>query len=577
LNSTDFTVSTQVGGTPITVTTDSGSMTAVVNGLTVAPIISIENSITGPIATTNVSATASGTDYITCVDTTGMVIGQTAQFKSATLTSFGGIDLTGTVYFIHDIIDSTTFMIEDQYGSVITLTPDTGNIVVYVGGLEAVRITTGISHNLTTNQVVRIDGTRGSVQLNNNTYYVRVIDNTQFDIYTAAYDPALNATNFPVTTISAYTGGGYEWLAGLFTIYTTIATDTTAVDNTITVTDTTGLVTQTPIIFTTTSVEVGTDVLGGIIAGQTYYILEVVDGTTLKISSERDSLVPVTLTTDSGTVKVSQWKQTNVDRLWVTVNGYRVPSSNLYLNENNDLSIMTTIETGDQVIITSMMPSATPNEQVYLTNVSTTNQASVYRAGRNTRTWLTRPFAYTDETIYVYDVTHVTDNVIQNENAPAPDADGNIMIGLEADKNLISQVIVYNNTTEELLLSTDYSVVLVDTAPQIQITTGVSENDDITITVLVGNLLYINGEQIKFTSVDVATNSITGLQRGTNGTGVTMQNPEFTEVYGLLSGNLMDDVTYAETWNSYNYDLVDGDPLQISTTAGATFLNIDRN
>ena len=577
LNSTDFTVSTQVGGIPTTVTTDSGSMTAVVNGLTVAPIIDIENTITGPIATTNVSATASGTDYITCADTTGMVIGQTAQFKSASLTNFGGIDLTGTVYFIHDIIDSTTFMIEDQYGSVITLSNASGNIVVYVGGLEAVRITTGINHNLTTNQVVRIDGTRGSVQLNNNTYYVRVINNTQFDIYTTEYDPVLNAINFPVTTISAYTGGGYEWLTGLFTIYTTIATATTAGDNTITVLDTTGLIPQTPIIFTTTSVESGTDVLGGIIAGQTYYILEVVDGTTLTIASERDTLVPVTLTTDTGSVKVSQWEQDNVDRLWVTVNGYRVPSSNLYLNADNDLSILAEIQTGDQVIITSMMPSATPNEQVYLTNVSTTNQASVYRAGRNTRTWLTRPFAYTDETIYVYDVTHVTDNVIQNTVAPAPDSDGNILIGVNADKNLISQVIVYNNTTDELVPVNDYSVVLVDTAPQIQITGGVSENDDVTITVLVGNLLYINGEQIKFTSVDIATNSITGLQRGTNGTGVTAQNPEFTEVYGLLSGNLMDEVSYAETWNSYTYDPVDGDPLQISTTTGANFLNINRN
>jgi hypothetical protein len=77
--------------------------------------------------------------------------------------------------------------------------------------------------------------------------------------------------------------------------------------------------------------------------------------------------------------------------------------------------------------------------------------------------------------------------------------------------------------------------------------------------------------------VDVLTNSITGLQRGTNGTGVTALNPEFTEIYSLLSGNLMESVVYAETWNSYTYDTVDGDPLQISTTTGANFLNINRN
>jgi hypothetical protein len=38
----------------------------------------------------------------------------------------------------------------------------------------------------------------------------------------------------------------------------------------------------------------------------------------------------------------------------------------------------------------------------------------------------------------------------------------------------------------------------------------------------------------------------------------------------------MTDVQYNQTWNSYTFNPVDGDPLQISTTASAIFLNQDQ-
>jgi hypothetical protein len=271
---------------------------------------------------------------------------------------------------------------------------------------------------------------------------------------------------------------------------------------------------------------------------------------------------------------VTMWEQTNVDRVWVTVNGYKIPSSSLYLNPNNNLSILTTVVPGDIVIITNMIPTATPDELTYINNVNKSNIPSVYRATSLSTTWLTQPLSYTDSIIYVEDVTKITTNVVQNEVTPAL-ANGVYSIGLDADKRIISQVIVVNNTTSTTLPSTSYSVQIVDTAPVLEITSGVEEDDALTITVILGNLIYVAGEQIKFTTVDFATNTLTGLQRGTNGTGERFYIPAYEKVYGILSTNQLPQLNYNQTWNSYNFNPTLGDPLQISDTVAANFLNAE--
>jgi hypothetical protein len=275
---------------------------------------------------------------------------------------------------------------------------------------------------------------------------------------------------------------------------------------------------------------------------------------------------------------VTQWEQDNVDRLWVTVNGYRVPSSALKLNANNEISILTVISALDEVTITSMMPSATPNEEVFLINVNQSGAGVAYRANTQTRTWLTEPLSNTDTVMYVDDVTRLTDVVTQSETVPAA-VDGYFYIGLDVDKRLISNVTVYNATTGQTIAGSNYEVVIVNLSPVLKITSGayITVGNQLTITVLEGNLLYINGEQIKFSSVDLANNTISGLQRGTNGTGGQFFIPQYSEVYGLLSNNRMSIADYQETWNSDVYNTVDGDPLQISVTESATFLRGDVN
>jgi hypothetical protein len=679
INSTDFAISTLYGGESMTLTSESGSMVGIVNGQTVSDITNISNAITAPLAITEASATTASSDEITCTDTAGFVIGQPVIFKAAIfdagsfvltkqykitnlgtttqsewntiagttgetyavgdlftcynagtsgtgkgqalLANFGNISTLGIVYYVRSVPTSTTFTIQDASGAQVLLADDAGNIVVEVGGQPAIRVTTGINHNFTENALVRIDGVSGSTQLNNTVYYAKVINLTQFDLYEQAYNPAYGSVNIPVTTVSSYTGGGYAWLAGLFTLQTTTVS-ATATNGEITCASTGDLIVNTPIEFTNTYINLGTDIMGGLIAGTTYYVKEVIDSTTFTVSETREGDV-LTLSSDSGRINATQWEQVNVDRLWVTVNGERVPSSKLRINAHNDVSILTTVVNGDLVIITSMIPTATPNEEVYLLNVSTTNNAVVYRANTQTRTWLTEDLYTTDEVIYIDNVSRITDFVVQTEIVQAA-VGGVYSIGLTSDKNITTQIIVVNDTNPTNIV--EFTVELEDTAPILKITSGVVAGDTVTITSVEGNLIYVNGEQIKFTTVNpvvnvntivagqqytiksvgntnfvavgassntvgttftatgigsgtgtvVALNALSGLQRGTNGTGEQNFISQYSEVHGLVSGNEMTNVLYEDSWNSYVYNTVEGDPLQISVTEGANFLKEDR-
>ena len=541
----------------------------------VANIVNVSNAISAPIAVTNVTAADGTTEYITCTSTSGFIVGQTVEFKG---TSFGSIATDGTVYFVRAIIDSTHFTIQNESGTIINLTTGSGLIVAYVGGQPAVRITTGIANGFATGDIVMIDGTQGSIQLNNSTYYVHVISTTQFDLYSVAYNSGNGVTNYPVTEISTYTNGGYVWKWGTYILAAATVTATSSTGNVITCSDATQLVHNTPIIFTKQGTAAGSSLFGNLVAGTTYYVNTVLDGTHFTISTTRDG-ESFTLTTDSGTCNATQWEQTNVDRLWVTVNGYRVPSSSLRLNPYNYLSILTTINSGDEVIITSMMPSATPNELVYQLMIDTTGNAEVYRANTVTRTWLTQPLTNTEDSMYVNDASRLVNSYAETVTVPvgynpvvAP-----FVIGVSVDKNLIIQVNMFNATTNTVVPTTDYELTLVDSAPVILYTGSAAVGNDLVVTILYGNLVYVNGEYIRFGAVDLVLNKLSSLQRGQLGTGEQTLIPKYSEVFSLLSKNRMTDTDYYVTWNSNVYNPTLGDPLQISTTSQAIFLNSDRS
>jgi hypothetical protein len=553
--------------------TQTFNVTSTAPNNTVTPIDYVDNVIAPPIADTPVSQTSSTGNIITCDDTSNFVVGQTAIFKDLTGTTFGtsNVKTDGTVYFVESIVSSTEFTISTTPGGPAF---NPGNYVgvcqVFIGGLPTVRVTTTVPHNLVTNDVVRVDDIVGSTQLNNNTYYAHVIDATRVDLYLEQYQPLLTGINSPILGVASYVSGGYIFVDGIFTIYNTTGTATNATGNLITVASTNSLVPNTPVIFTG---DVGSS---NIVVGKTYYIkdIELVSPNTFTISEIHNGDEFVLATASGLDFFVSQWEQTNVNRLWVTINGYRVPSSSLYLNPDNNLSILTGINSGDEIIVTSMIPSPTPDEETYVQVLNKEGEQFIYRANTQTRTWLTQDLDITDTTIYVQDATRLTAQIVQNEIAPAA-VNGVITVGLDADKRIITQIIVYNNTTAQTVATSNYYYDLVDIAPVIRIIGGVTAGDSITVTVIEGNTIFINGEQIRFTSVDIANNTLTGLSRGVNGTGAQTLIPKYSEIFGYLSENLMSRVQYNKTWNSYVYNTVEGDPLQISQTAPAEFLNQD--
>ena len=310
--------------------------------------------------------------------------------------------------------------------------------------------------------------------------------------------------------------------------------------------------------------------------GTTYYIKQILSSTEFTIGLTRNAGTAVTLSDDTGVMNVTQWEQTNVERLWVTVNGYRLPTNKLRVDADNEVSILTTIAPGDVVIMTNMIPNATPDEEIYLNMVNPSSAQSIYRANVQARTWLSQPVFPLSQIIYVGDVTRVTDTIVQNNIAPSP-VSNIYSIGLISDKNILSGVTVLNNTTGNTLDTDTYEVIVEELSPILKITDGsyISAGDSLTITSLEGNVLYINGEQIKFTSVNFNNNSVTGLQRGANGTGVQDYIAKYAEVFSLLSNNRLPDLYIDQSWNSYNFNTVEGDPLQISTTVPALFLKTD--
>ena len=122
------------------------------------------------------------------------------------------------------------------------------------------------------------------------------------------------------------------------------------------------------------------------------------------------------------------------------------------------------LQDGDVVIITSMMPSATPNQFTYVQTVNKTGIQTVFRANSLTRTWLTYGLQNVDDVIYLEDVSRVTETIVQSEIAPAV-VDNTMSIGLEGNRSLISQVIVYNNSTGLLIDPADYRIEIENVAP----------------------------------------------------------------------------------------------------------------
>jgi hypothetical protein len=188
-------------------------------------------------------------------------------------------------------------------------------------------------------------------------------------------------------------------------------------------------------------------------------------------------------------------------RTWVTINGQRITPSKLrYVPSENStkLHISEVINPGDNIIVTSMVPGATPNSNSYILNVSKNGIGSVYKGTVNNRTWLTHNFLVGDDSIHLNDISIIPEGT---------------------------------------------------------------------------RILQINGEKIRFNSIDSVSNTVSGLTRGIEHTGIIPVHDKNSLVFFITAINKLPDVHYNDSWNRRIYNSK-GDPLQFSDSIPAKFLNI---
>ena len=89
-------------------------------------------------------------------------------------------------------------------------------------------------------------------------------------------------------------------------------------------------------------------------------------------------------------------------------------------------------------------------------------------------------------------------------------------------------------------------------------------------------VITINGEKIRFTTVDYDDNTVSGLTRGIEGTGVTPLHKQNSFVYGLDVEKQLDSQYYYKSWNTKNY-VAKGDPIQLSNSYPVKFLELGIN
>ena len=235
---------------------------------------------------------------------------------------FGGV-VTDFTYYIKEIIDGENITITTTLFGDVWLLQDANNVttmfMVFPGYSNYLY---GNTSNMLPNMPIQFTGTAiGSVSVGTQYYVNDVIDINNFTIATTKIDITVTETA-AVTDLITFTGSGliplnpiiFEgnvfggissntkyYISNLvspttFTItdniISTAFTQTEALTNLITVTSTTGLTPNAPIQFTGNT-------FGGIVNGNTYYILAVNDATTFTISASPGGAA-ITLTSASG-------------------------------------------------------------------------------------------------------------------------------------------------------------------------------------------------------------------------------------------------------------------------------------
>lgn len=258
------------------------------------------------------------------------------------------------------------------------------------------------------------------------------------------------------------------------------------------------------------------------------------------------------------------FKMTDPTRTWVTINGERLSSQMLRYDDNNNLSILAPVIDTDLVCITSMIPTATPNELVYNLNVNKYEKGQVYRSNNNSSTWLTKELAITDDTVYINDASRLVDSIEQKLTVLST-ANNILYVPIQAEFDSIREVTVYNVNLMAQLNPSDFTFTMFQATPSVLFTNNVFLGDEVIITINVGETIVINGERIRFNSIDYANNTVSGLTRGVEGTAALRKHSTYSQVYSLIPTNELNDFYYNKTWNTVLYRTLSASVVATST------------
>jgi hypothetical protein len=330
---------------------------------------------------------------------------------------------------------------------------------------------------------------------------------------------------------------------------------------------------------------------------------KVIDATTFSLWADYALTMPYAGTINFGGAGTFVWKTDafvlsqpdyrlyDTERLWVTIDNKLsgaggIHQSNTVLRLYNDvpvtdgsgtttyrnvLGILREINTDNQTIALSMAPAETPAELSFRVDVGKYQTYSVYRTNQFSRTWLTETTLSTGR---IDDVLHVADarrlvEVLEFVETPDINNTFNVKVG-SASK--VTSVKIIDSASKEI---TDYTIDQPEVGGNPQwysnnqslfITINESYTGPVSVTVAVGNLAYIQGEFVGFTTIDLENNTISGLQRGLQGTITNTVFNQYSTVQSVLSRDRMIQEWYDQSW----YDQYA--PLQINTTAPALFL-----
>ena len=412
-------------------------------------------------------------------------------------------------------------------------------------------------------QLFRIDGVNGMTEVNSNTYYLNQIDSTTYDLYAS-----VGLTNTTVTGTNA----------ALF----------------ITTTNITGI--QVGMLVSGTGIGKGASNGGA-------FITNIQDNTpsagiykiTLSVANTGTvTTVDYAWATNGDNFSTYQgsgygWKDSTTiqipyypvvdgpdmiyddgSRTWVTINGYRLQPSQLKFYGDNYLGILASLTLTETLIVTCMVTGASPNSTGFNITVDKHSNAVVTRTNNHDGTWLTQDFNIGDDIMYFYNALNLVEE--SNTTVNVVEDDLGVYAYVQCDINQVRQVLVYNVTTLETLSSSEFDITLLNGRPAILFSSGAIAGNSVAVTLIVGSIIEIDGERIRFASIDLANNTISGLTMGVQGTRRSDFYAIYTIAYGITPARQLTSAQYIENWNSTNIT-DNGDPLQISTTVVANFLN----